>query len=115
MQKETRVVLFTLIIYDEEDELGAPMARNMVSGISEDLEEFLRASVQSQWLLVGALERSDHNRDNTIDRLEYYINNLHYRSKYGNYPLDDLETVGVVSMKNVSTHEGEYRHNVMKH
>jgi len=41
MQKETRVVLFTLIICDEEDKLGAPMARNMVSGIGEEPEEFL--------------------------------------------------------------------------
>ena len=46
MQKETKAVLFTSLIYDE-DELGAPMAGNMVSGIGEDLEELLRASVQS--------------------------------------------------------------------
>jgi hypothetical protein len=95
-----------------DHELRATMTWYVIGGISEDTQKVPRTGIKIHFVRVFRFERGDHDWHNTVDSLQE-MSEWSSRSNE-TYLLHNFETVRIVTMEDIGTHECKHRHDVVQ-
>lgn len=91
------------------------MAGNMVGSISKDAQEIPGSDIKIYTSGVCTFEGRNHDRDDALNGLDSnHLTTTSVDATNANL-LHNSEAVAIITVENVRSHEGEYRHDIMQH
>ena len=91
------------------------MTRNVIRRIGKDSEERACSDEHIQTIYMIAFNGSSHHWNDTIDRLRERIQLIVTGFKRELYLLNYSETISIIAMEYVRSHESKDRHDVQEH